>query len=110
MGILNFMSHPVTPVESDGMQAFISARQSDILHRSIEVVRDCPDDQLGAELHRMAGSLGTFQLLDAYDLVRDLESVVASGDPSLVSAARADSLAKLQAMAITGALESGAGA
>jgi HPt (histidine-containing phosphotransfer) domain-containing protein len=92
--------HP-HPAENPAMQAFIAQRQSDLLTRAIAVVRDCPDDALAPEAHRLAGTLGTYQLIEAHDACRDLERVAltAGATTADIATARADTLARLEQIA-----------
>lgn len=89
------------PDENPAMQAFIASKQADLLARSIAVVRDCSDADLAPKMHRLAGTLGTYQLLLAHDACRDLESVAqrAGATTADIATARADTLARLEQIA-----------
>ncbi|MDQ5974794.1 MAG: hypothetical protein QG661_2003 [Actinomycetota bacterium] len=89
------------PDENPAMQAFITGKQADLLARAIAVVRDCADADLAPTMHRLAGTLGTYQLLLAHDACRDLESMAlkAGSTTADIATARADTLARLEQIA-----------
>jgi hypothetical protein len=89
------------PDENPAMQAFIAQKQADLLARAIAVLRACSDDELAAQSHRLAGTLGTYQLIDAHDACRDLESVAlrVNATTADIDTARADTLARLEQIA-----------
>jgi hypothetical protein len=64
------------PAESAAVQAFIAARQGELLAKAVATLEDCADDDLAAESHRLAGTLGTYQLTTAQVAMRNLESAV----------------------------------
>jgi hypothetical protein len=62
------------------VQAHISRKQDELLTRSVATLTDCSDELLLAQVHRLVGTLGTYQLMDASDLMRGCEtSLVADG-------------------------------
>ena len=83
------------------MQAFIAQKQADLLVRAIDTVRTCPDVELPAQMHRLAGTLGTYQLLMAHDACRDLERIAERADSTAddIRAGRADTLNRLEQIA-----------
>jgi hypothetical protein len=87
--------------ESTTMAAFIRGRQDAVLQRAIDSLSSCPDDDLGTETHRIAGTLGTYQLSQAHDAVRALEAAVADSAITVDARnkARADTLAALERIA-----------
>ena len=66
--------------ESPNVAAFIRARQAQVLERAIATVSTADGADLAAEAHRLAGTLGTFDLADAGAALRTLENAVS--DPS----------------------------
>jgi hypothetical protein len=81
--------------ESGGVQQFIIAKQADILQRAIVTLRDCPDEKLVAETHRLSGTLGTYQLGEASTAVRSLYDLVRSSGTDGVEDRRTVTLAVL---------------
>ena len=63
--------------ESPGVSAFIRERQHDVLDRAMTSLADAMPDDVASVAHRLAGTLGTFDLPDAAALMRDLEDRVA---------------------------------
>lgn len=92
---------PVPPVddlaESSSVQAFIAGRQADLLERAIHTVEECPAEELSAEAHRLAGTLGTYQLTAAEGALRSLEATAKAPESTGadIDAARATTLAAL---------------
>lgn len=93
---------PTAP-ESASVQAFIRQRQADLLARAIVAIASCPAPELAQELHRLSGTLGTYQLLDARSAVQDLEAVVRTPGmgSSGIASARAAALERLERIATT---------
>ncbi len=93
---------PTAP-ESPSVQAFIQQRQADLLARAIATIATCPRPDLPQELHRLSGTLGTYQLLDARSVVQDLETVVRTPDVGSleIAGARAAALDRLGTITIT---------
>jgi hypothetical protein len=90
------MSLPDGPSgESGGIQQFIIAKQADLLQRAIVALRDCREEDLAAETHRLSGTLGTYQLGAASTAVRDLYDLVRSNDADHVDDQRTVTLAIL---------------
>lgn len=73
-----------------------------MLHRAVETLRSCPDDQLAAQVHRLKGTLGLYELAEAQAAVADLETLLlmrqqgASGDGADPGEERARVLERLQ--------------
>jgi hypothetical protein len=95
-----------TSPESPGVQAFIRARQTDVLARAITTLEDCPAADLPRELHRLSGTLGTYQLTEARDAVRECESQVRVSDvgPAEIETARRSAVDRLGRIITTIAL------
>lgn len=87
--------------ESLAVQAFIAQKQTEILDRAMETVTSCPDAALAAEAHRLAGTLGTYQLIGAEAALRSLEAVAAAPGANTegIHQARVDTLAALTGVA-----------
>lgn len=87
--------------ESSAVQAFIAKKQTEILDRAINTISSCPDEALAAEAHRLAGTLGTYQLLGAEASLRSLEAIAAAPDTRAegLDQARVDTLAALTGVA-----------
>ncbi len=83
------------------MQAFIVKKQTEILDRAITTISSCPEDDLAAEAHRLAGTLGTYQLAGAEASLRALEAIAAAPDAhgEGIDRARVDTLAALTGVA-----------
>ena len=83
--------------ESSSVQAFIAERQADLLDRAIQAVRECPAEELSAEAHRLAGTLGTYQLTAAEGALRALEATAKAPESTGADSdtARAPTLAAL---------------
>jgi len=60
--------------EQPSVQEFIAQRQADVLRRAITTLETCSDEDLPAEAHRLAGTLGTYQLDEAQQACRKLEA------------------------------------
>ncbi|CAB4957162.1 unannotated protein [freshwater metagenome] len=63
------------------MQAHITRRQDDLLARAMTMLADCPDDTLPAQVHRLVGTLGTYQLMEASALMRACEGDLQGSGP-----------------------------
>jgi HPt (histidine-containing phosphotransfer) domain-containing protein len=85
--------------ESNRVSAFIEARQSQVLARAVEAISTVDQAGLGAEAHRLAGTLGTFDLAEAAAVVRELERTVNDPDATDGDIARARASA-LQALRV----------
>ena len=87
--------------ESPRVDAFIQARQEQVLDRAITTIDGAPDDELAAQAHRLVGTLGTFGLDEAAACVRSLEDVLHGPGVSTeqVRAARAAALRGLEEIA-----------
>jgi len=59
--------------EQPSVQQFIAQRQADVLARAIQTLETCSEDELPAQAHRLAGTLGTYQLDGAQQACRTLE-------------------------------------
>jgi len=90
--------------EQPSVQQFIRQRQAEVLARGIHTLETCSDDELPAQAHRLAGTLGTYQLDGAQQACRTLEEAAsnptASGRP--LSEVRAATLEVLRAAARRG--------
>jgi hypothetical protein len=73
---------PDQPIESSAVLAHIARKQDDLLARSLATVAECPDEDLVAQVHRLVGTLGTYQLMDASVLMRACETALLSPDTS----------------------------
>jgi Hpt domain len=80
------------------MREFLAKRRVDVLRRAIVTLETCPADELGAESHRLAGTLGIFGFDDASAalraLQRDAESPYGAADE--IDAHRMRTLAMLR--------------
>jgi hypothetical protein len=96
--------------ESAGVQAYILERQADLLARAIDTIVACPPDALAPELHRMSGTLGTYQLTEARMAVQDLEAIVRLPKATApdVEAGRIVAVARLRSIASTQVNDTGA--
>jgi HPt (histidine-containing phosphotransfer) domain-containing protein len=90
--------------EQPSVQVFIAQRQAEVLARAIDTLETCSDDDLPAQAHRLAGTLGTYQLDGAQQACRTLEEAAshpaASGRP--LPEVRAATLEVLKAAAQPG--------
>jgi len=59
--------------ESESVERFIRDRQLVLMRRAIATLAAAGDDELQFQFHRLAGSLGTYQLHAAAQLLRELE-------------------------------------
>ena len=66
--------------ESDAVMAFIRERQGDVLAEAIRQLSSCPREERAAVAHAVSGSLGSYQLDEAYTRVMALRAVL--DDPS----------------------------
>lgn len=65
------------------VRRFIEERRTEVLLRAIETLRTCPADQLVAQVHRLKGTLGLYELTEAQAAVAELErSLLAQGRTS----------------------------
>ncbi len=87
--------------ETAAVQAFIKARQGTLLVLAAATVRECPNDELAREVHRLIGTLGAYQLTNAVAVVRRLEIVCLNPGSSLddINECRSDTAAVLAEMA-----------
>lgn len=69
--------------ESDAVLAFIRERQGDVLAEAIRQLSSCPREERAAVAHAVSGSLGSYQLDEAYTRVMALRAVL--DDPSAAS-------------------------
>jgi hypothetical protein len=83
------------PGESGGIQDFIRGRQVDLLERALASLRECPDAELVALTHRLSGTLGTYQLTEAAQAVRDLYDLARSGPIPPLDAQRDETMTAL---------------
>ena len=60
--------------ETDSIQRFIRDRQLTLVLRAIATMTTAPADELAFQLHRLAGSLGSYQLHAASTLLAQLEA------------------------------------
>jgi HPt (histidine-containing phosphotransfer) domain-containing protein len=82
--------------ESPRVDAFIAARQDQVLERAITTIDTAPAENLAAEAHRLVGTLGTFGLDEAAACVRTLEDVLRG------PAVTADEVGEARAAALRG--------
>jgi len=69
--------------ESSAVLAFIRERQGDVLAEAIRQMTTCSPEERAAVAHAVSGSLGSYQLDDAYTRVMALRAVL--DDPSASS-------------------------
>ena len=69
--------------ESDAVLAFIRERQGDVLAEAVRQLSSCPREERAAVAHAVSGSLGSYQLDEAYTRVMALRAVL--DDPSAAS-------------------------
>ena len=80
--------------ETPRVEAFIQAKQDAVLARARDTVATTPDSDLGAQIHRLIGTLGTFSLDDAVAALRPLDALLKQPDePSAAELADARSTA-----------------
>lgn len=84
--------------ESGTVAAFIRDRQDRVLDRAVTTVTTVDDAHLATESHRLAGTLGTFDLPEAAAVMRALE--ITASAPGVTSEAAATArAAALQSLA-----------
>ena len=62
--------------ESDAVLAFIRERQGDVLAEAVRQLSTCSKEDRGAVAHAVSGSLGSYQLEDAYSRVMALRALL----------------------------------
>lgn len=72
--------------ESDAVLAFIRERQVEVLSRAIAEIEQSSEDDLTAAVHAAKGTVGSYQLDDAFAVIARLWEVVS--DPTADGAAR----------------------
>ncbi len=65
--------------ESPRVADFINAKQDQVLAKAVVALDSASDEQLPGEVHRLIGTLGTYGLSDAVDLLRPLDELLKSG-------------------------------
>jgi HPt (histidine-containing phosphotransfer) domain-containing protein len=85
--------------ESPAVAAFLRERRAGVVARAIETLETCPTDDLAAQAHRLAGTLGVYGLDDAAAACRQLMQVVGAGTETDVATARETTLNVLRANA-----------
>lgn len=68
--------------ESEAVLAFIRERQAAVLAEAIRQLSACTPDELPAVAHAVAGSLGSYQIQDAFESVARLRSVLTDDSTS----------------------------
>ena len=66
--------------ESAAVLAFIRERQGDVLAEAVRQLSSCPREERAAVAHAVSGSLGSYQLDEAYARVMALRALL--DDPS----------------------------
>jgi hypothetical protein len=89
--------------ESEAVLAFMREQGAAVLRRAIADVESCPAERLPEVAHAWKGTLGSYQLDAAHDLVAELQDVVRDPDttPDEATAARARTVAGLLALEAT---------
>lgn len=84
--------------DADSVEAFIATRQPMLLAHAVQVLRDCPEDDLGSQVHRLIGTLGAYRLAEVSARLARVEPVIAAahGDAPALAQARAAALAAVQ--------------
>ena len=69
--------------ETERVDAFIRAKQDEVLGKAIATVETAAPDELAAQVHRLVGTLGTFGLTDAATSLQPLNQALKAGaDPN----------------------------
>jgi HPt (histidine-containing phosphotransfer) domain-containing protein len=85
--------------ETPHMEAFILAKQDQVLGRAVTALRDADDDALPGEVHRLIGTLGTYGLAEAVALLRPLDDLLrADADAAAIAERRSTTLRSLEAV------------
>jgi hypothetical protein len=86
--------------ETDAVAAFIREQQGTVLADAIGQLSACSDADLRAVVHAISGSVGSYQLDQAFACVATLSAVLhdESASPTDIAAARATTLASLRAL------------
>ncbi len=86
--------------ETDAIQRFIRDRQLTLVLRAIATLTAAPADELAFQLHRLAGSLGSYQLHAASMLLSQLETRAgAEGLHASLDGIRSEAVLGLRAIA-----------
>ncbi len=81
------------------MEAFILAKQDQVLGRAVTALRDADVDALPGEVHRLIGTLGTYGLADAVALLKPLDDLLkADEDSAVIASQRSTALHGLEAI------------
>ena len=62
--------------ESEAVLAFIRERQGEVLAEAVRQMASCSTEDRAAVAHAVSGSLGSYQLTDAYDRVMALRAIL----------------------------------
>lgn len=62
--------------ESDAVLAFIRERQGEVLAEAVRQMATCSTEERAAVAHAVSGSLGSYQLTDAYDRVMAVRAML----------------------------------
>jgi hypothetical protein len=62
--------------ESDAVLAFIRERQGEVLAEAVRQMAACSPDDRAAVAHAVSGSLGSYQLTDAYEQVMAVRAML----------------------------------
>jgi hypothetical protein len=96
-------SQPVES-ESDAVLAFMRERQAEVLANAIDLVANCSPEDLSAAVHKASGSVGSYRLTAAHDLLNALMAVMSdpASSPSDIQTAHAKTLDALRALGTGG--------
>lgn len=87
--------------DRDAVEDFMAERRPAVLDRAIQAIAECDIADMETECHRLRGTLASYDLTSAAELVEVLESIARQShdDPSAVETARALTVSGLEGIA-----------
>lgn len=89
--------------ETDAVGGFMAERRPAVLDRAIRAIAECDVADIETECHRLRGTLATYELNEAADLIEVLESIARQShdDAAATETARALTISGLETIAET---------
>lgn len=86
------------PKETSHVQRFIRENQGRLVQRALATLATAADDELAFQFHRLAGTLGSYQLSTTAHRLLELEEQARSGSatPDILRASALDELQRAQ--------------
>jgi hypothetical protein len=84
--------------ETERVEAFIRTKQQQVLDKAVSALETADPEALRGEVHRLVGTLGTYDLADAVALLRPLDELMKSdaAGPDEQERAREEALVDLR--------------